>query len=204
MKTEEKYINSEIENSPSSGIDHQNSSNNDELVIDLKEIYLFIKRHLKKVFITTGIFFVLGIAVALLTPEEYTASTKLLPETGSMGGSNNAAGFLKNFGLGGMFQDNNNVGVLSVSMYPQIIQSTPFLHNMINEKVYFAVDQGANTDRYQGIVELKGASLVDCVQHYFKQFPFLYLLNIRHIYIFHFNFLNFKIIKSKYIIILEM
>ncbi|MGH1455542.1 MAG: Hsp33 family molecular chaperone HslO [Alphaproteobacteria bacterium] len=33
----------------------------------------------------------------------------------------------------------------------------------------FTVDQGAHTDRYQGIVELKGASLVDCVQHYFNQ-----------------------------------
>jgi len=33
----------------------------------------------------------------------------------------------------------------------------------------FTVDQGANTDRYQGIVDIKGASMVDCVQHYFTQ-----------------------------------
>lgn len=33
----------------------------------------------------------------------------------------------------------------------------------------FTVDQGNASDRYQGIVELKGASLVDCVQHYFSQ-----------------------------------
>jgi molecular chaperone Hsp33 len=33
----------------------------------------------------------------------------------------------------------------------------------------FTVDQGPNTERYQGIVELKGSSLIDCVQHYFKQ-----------------------------------
>lgn len=35
--------------------------------------------------------------------------------------------------------------------------------------IAFTVDQGENTERYQGIVELKGASLVDCVQHYFAQ-----------------------------------
>jgi molecular chaperone Hsp33 len=35
--------------------------------------------------------------------------------------------------------------------------------------IAFTVDQGENTERYQGIVELKGASLVDCVQHYFTQ-----------------------------------
>lgn len=36
--------------------------------------------------------------------------------------------------------------------------------------IAFTVDQGGdNQDRYQGIVELQGASLVDCVQHYFSQ-----------------------------------
>lgn len=35
--------------------------------------------------------------------------------------------------------------------------------------IAFTVDQGGNTDRYQGIVELKGSSLIDCVQHYFHQ-----------------------------------
>jgi molecular chaperone Hsp33 len=35
--------------------------------------------------------------------------------------------------------------------------------------IAFTVDQGTHSDRYQGIVELKGASMVDCVQHYFNQ-----------------------------------
>lgn len=35
--------------------------------------------------------------------------------------------------------------------------------------IAFTVDQGGHTERYQGIVELQGASLVDCVQHYFSQ-----------------------------------
>jgi molecular chaperone Hsp33 len=33
----------------------------------------------------------------------------------------------------------------------------------------FTVDHGLKADRYQGIVELKGHSLVDAVQHYFNQ-----------------------------------
>jgi molecular chaperone Hsp33 len=33
----------------------------------------------------------------------------------------------------------------------------------------FTVDQGENTDRYQGIVELQGASLAECAHHYFRQ-----------------------------------
>jgi len=33
----------------------------------------------------------------------------------------------------------------------------------------FTVDQGADMDRYQGIVELTGATLTECAQHYFRQ-----------------------------------
>ena len=33
----------------------------------------------------------------------------------------------------------------------------------------FTVDQGDHTERYQGIVELTGATLADCIQHYFSQ-----------------------------------
>ena len=33
----------------------------------------------------------------------------------------------------------------------------------------FTVDQGEHTERYQGIVELNGDTLSDCVQHYFRQ-----------------------------------
>ncbi len=33
----------------------------------------------------------------------------------------------------------------------------------------FTVDQGSHTERYQGIVELIGATLVECMHHYFQQ-----------------------------------
>ena len=33
----------------------------------------------------------------------------------------------------------------------------------------FTVDQGPDTERYQGIVELRGRTLSECVQHYFRQ-----------------------------------
>ncbi len=35
--------------------------------------------------------------------------------------------------------------------------------------IAFTVDPSGNEDRYQGIVELQGASMIDCVQHYFNQ-----------------------------------
>ena len=33
----------------------------------------------------------------------------------------------------------------------------------------FTVDQGGNTERYQGLVALEGATLADCAHHYFRQ-----------------------------------
>jgi molecular chaperone Hsp33 len=35
--------------------------------------------------------------------------------------------------------------------------------------IAFTVDQGEDTDRYQGIVELAGATLAECARHYFRQ-----------------------------------
>src|SRR5712691_7613361 len=35
--------------------------------------------------------------------------------------------------------------------------------------IVFTVDQGEHTERYQGIVELIGATLAECAQHYFRQ-----------------------------------
>jgi molecular chaperone Hsp33 len=35
--------------------------------------------------------------------------------------------------------------------------------------IAFTVDQGERTDRYQGIVELQGATLAECAHHYFRQ-----------------------------------
>jgi molecular chaperone Hsp33 len=35
--------------------------------------------------------------------------------------------------------------------------------------IAFTVDQGPHTERYQGIVELRGGTLADCLQHYFRQ-----------------------------------
>ena len=33
----------------------------------------------------------------------------------------------------------------------------------------FTVDQGTHTERYQGIVDLKGSTVAECLQHYFRQ-----------------------------------
>lgn len=55
-------------------------------------------------------------------------------------------------------------------MQPDIIKSgAPLMLLLGKGYIAFTVDQGEESDRYQGIVELKGKTLVECVQHYFTQ-----------------------------------
>lgn len=49
------------------------------------------------------------------------------------------------------------------------IEHDPSLPRLLGQGyMAFTVDQGPNTDRYQGIVELTGATLSECAQEYFK------------------------------------
>ncbi|WP_119299938.1 Hsp33 family molecular chaperone HslO [Dongia deserti] len=54
-----------------------------------------------------------------------------------------------------------------VAAIPLEQASLPRLHG--KGYLAFTVDQGQHTDRYQGIVEMEGATLSDCVHHYFRQ-----------------------------------
>ena len=55
----------------------------------------------------------------------------------------------------------------AVAAIPTDQASLPRLHG--KGYLAFTVDQGQHTDRYQGIVEMDGATLADCVHHYFRQ-----------------------------------
>jgi molecular chaperone Hsp33 len=49
-------------------------------------------------------------------------------------------------------------------------ESSPSVPELIGKGyIAFTVDQGEDTERYQGIVELIGSTLAECAQHYFRQ-----------------------------------
>lgn len=109
----------------------QNVSNPDE--IDLAE--LMGKLLLKKKFIilTTVIFMILGVLVALLSPKQFTAGCTVVPQvtsrTGNMGGLAAMAGI--NLGGGGGTSD----GVLSPNTYPDIVKSVPFTREIMQTRI---------------------------------------------------------------------
>lgn len=51
----------------------------------------------------------------------------------------------------------------------EVWENAPVPHLLGKGYLAFTVDQGPDMERYQGIVDLDGATLADCIHHYFRQ-----------------------------------
>lgn len=107
----------------------------EEDTIDLIEILqkLWVKR--KLILIVTGAAMVLGLFVALLTPNQYTASCTLVPQTGERrtGGSLSGLAAMAGISLGDMTSGE----VLSPNVYPNIIKNVSFQKELLHARYTF-------------------------------------------------------------------
>lgn len=96
-----------------------------DLVVILQK--LWAKR--KFILIVTGVAMVLGLFVALLTPNQYTASCTLVPQTSEkkVGGSISGLAAMAGINLGDMTSGE----VLSPNVYPNIIQNVEFQKELL-------------------------------------------------------------------------
>ncbi|RJE71707.1 Wzz/FepE/Etk N-terminal domain-containing protein [Reichenbachiella sp. MSK19-1] len=106
--------------------------------IDLVELAKAIWVGRKFIAKVTGVFIVLGLVIAFTSPVEYEASTKLLPEATegaapSLGGLGGLAG-LAGIDISSM---SGGGGVLSPQLYPEIVNSLPFILDVMNDTIYF-------------------------------------------------------------------
>ena len=112
--------------------------------INLTDILKFIKDGLKTITIAAFSFAILGVIVALSTPNEFTSNGKLLPELqskgigGSLGGLKSLAG-LAGIDLGSM----NSSEAIRPDLYPNIIQSLPFKMYILNQP-FLDTESGKN------------------------------------------------------------
>ena len=107
---------------------------NDE--IDLIQLFKTIWAGRKIIYLTVALFFIIGIVVAVTSPVKYKASATLLPSSekkgGSFGGLSSLAG-LAGINLGGL----TDASGIDPSLYPQIVESTPFKMELIKQKFDF-------------------------------------------------------------------
>ncbi len=99
--------------------------------IDLIALAKNIWNGRKLIFKIVLLFALIGLAVAMLTPKEFTASTTLVPQTSQ--GSSKLGGLSSLASMAG-FNINMSQGVteLSPQVYPQIVQSVPFQLEIMN------------------------------------------------------------------------
>jgi uncharacterized protein involved in exopolysaccharide biosynthesis len=112
----------------------------DEISINFGEIYGALKKYKILIAATALLFAVLGAVYSLTLNMEYEANVRLVPETsdggkssggGSLGGLSSLAN-LAGINLGGM----TGTDAIQPAMYPNIVQSIPFLQELINAKIY--------------------------------------------------------------------
>ena len=139
----------------------------DEDEIDLLELAKTIWN--KRMFILkiVGIGAFLGVIIALLSPKEYKSTSTLMPEysTESQGG---ASSLLRQYGglfgvSGGSYNSNSNA--IRVDLYPNIVQSTNFQMQLMQQPFYFS-DIDTTATLFEYFTELNSAGVLGFVAEY--------------------------------------
>ena len=114
---------------------------------------------------TVAIFMVLGVAVAILTPKEYTASTTVVPQISDskskLGGLSSLAA-MAGFNLNDMTGGNTQ---LSPMVYPQILSSVPFQLELMNTPFHFPGQQDS-ISIYTYYTEVKETGFLEGLKKY--------------------------------------
>lgn len=108
---------------------------NNDNEIDLVEVIRKIWSGRRTIIKTMIVFFIIGIFIVILSPKIYKSEITLIVETSSSGGS--MSGLLQQFGgLAGINLTNKtDKDALVPDLYPEVIKSTPFLLEILKQKV---------------------------------------------------------------------
>lgn len=102
--------------------------------IDLIEVFRKIWAGRKTIIKTMIVFFIVGVFIVIISPKEYKSEITLVVETSSSGGS--MSGLLQQFGgLAGLNLNKTDKEALVPDLYPEVIKSTPFLLEIMKQKV---------------------------------------------------------------------
>jgi len=141
---------------------------NDEIdLIELTKSIWSEKWFIAKV---TAIFMVLGLIIAFTSPNEYKATTILIPEAigeeGKLGGSLGGLASLAGVDLGGLQGGSQTI---NPGLYQSVAKSTPFLIELMNQRFYFS-ELGDTVKLYDYYQEHLKTSLVSKIMRLPSQF----------------------------------
>lgn len=129
----------------------------EEKEVDLMEYVRKLWLARKTLFKAAGIAAVLGVVIALTTPRQYTVNVTLAPESGRSGGGLSSLASM--FGVGGMSMG-NDADALNVLLYPNILESTPFILDLMDTPVKTIDEELPDTTLSVYLTEYTSNSLI--------------------------------------------
>jgi uncharacterized protein involved in exopolysaccharide biosynthesis len=112
----------------------------EELEIDLMELARKLWGARKFLLRAMGVGLVLGILIALGLPKKYTVDVTLSPESGKSGGGSSLSGMASMLGLGNL-SSGADADALNVSLFPDIVASSPFILELFDVPVTTVDDE---------------------------------------------------------------
>ena len=141
------------------------TQNQAEDEIDLVEIAAKLWAKRRFIIKTTLIFMAIGLFIAIFTPNEYTSSTTMVPQTGNkqVGGSLGGLAAMAGINLGSM----SSGEVLSPSVYPKILKNVNFQKELIYSKYSFEkVEEPISYYEYATNKKYSSFNLIDVIKKY--------------------------------------
>jgi uncharacterized protein involved in exopolysaccharide biosynthesis len=132
----------------------------EELDIDLMEYARKLWAARKLLLKVAGIAVIVGVVIALTTPKQFTVNVTLAPES-SKGGSS-LSGIASMLGVGGLSMG-NDADALNVTLYPNIVSSTPFILDLMDTPVRMIDPELPDTTLVGYLKEYTSSSLMGTV-----------------------------------------
>ena len=133
--------------------------------IDLVEIINKLWRNRKFIIKVTALFSVLGFLVAIATPNVYTASCTMVPQTGQKSSGGNLSGLaaIAGINLGSL----SSGEVLSPTVYPKIMDNVNFQKELIYSKFHFnGVEEPISLYEYYTDKKYQKFSIIGAIKKY--------------------------------------
>ncbi len=133
----------------------------DEMEIDLMEYARKLWAARKLLLKVAGLAIIVGIVIALTTPKQYTVSVTLAPESSKSGGGG-LSGIASMLGVGGLNMG-TDADALNVTLYPDIVSSTPFILDLMDTPVSTIDEEQPDTTLVGYLKEYTSSSLMGTI-----------------------------------------
>lgn len=159
-------------------IDNRNANIPEEQEIDLVELIQRMWVNRKLILKVTGVFFVLGLLVALLSSKAYTAGCDVVPQTSDSGAASRMSSLAALAGIN--LNQMQDVKTLSPYVYENILNSTTFRKELMHTKLnYEKADRPVSFYEYNTSEEFNKPGVGKIIMKYTIGLPFLILNAIR-------------------------